>query len=77
MSTSPAYASRARARAQSPGVLLMSEVADWLGVCHSTIYRAVASGRIPYFRIGTELRFGRQALLEWSERREPWQRRGR
>jgi len=42
--------------------------ADYLH-CHlSTVYRFVKDGRIPYFKLGGDLRFQKSAIEEWIEK---------
>ena len=48
-------------------VLTSHEVAEWLGICLSTVQRASKAGQIPSFKIGTELRFLASQLKAWSE----------
>lgn len=47
--------------------MLLSEVAEWLAVNNSTIYRLVKRGKIPYFRVGSELRFRCADLVNWLD----------
>ena len=42
------------------------EAAEFLSVKLRTIYAWAAQGKIPYRRAGTELRFLRSELLEWT-----------
>lgn len=45
------------------------EAADYLRVKPCTIYAQVDAGVMPYFKVGRLLRFSRQKLKEWAERR--------
>ena len=46
--------------------------ADYLH-CHlSTVYRFVKDGRIPYFKLGGDLRFQKSAIEEWIQNGAMW-----
>jgi len=45
--------------------LSVDEVADWLDVNPRTVYRLVASGGIPGFKVRGQWRFNREMLKEW------------
>lgn len=40
------------------------EGADFLGVCRSTIYKYMDSGKLPFVKIGRSRRIPRKALVE-------------
>lgn len=46
-------------------VMKLVELAEYLAVHPTTVYRRVRNGEIPYFRIGTDYRFDRHAIEEW------------
>lgn len=49
---------------QSP-VLTTDELAAYLRVHPSTVYRLVKRGSIPWFKIGSDYRFNTEAIDEW------------
>jgi excisionase family DNA binding protein len=52
---------------QSHEIMTVPELARFLR-CHiSTVYRMVRLGRLPFFRIGSDLRFARRSVLAWIE----------
>jgi excisionase family DNA binding protein len=62
-------------------VLTIGEVAAYLRVHFTTIYRLLRQGRLPGFRAGGKWRFQRAAIEEW-QRSQPFEvlkpiRRGR
>src|SRR6516165_10926175 len=50
-------------------VFTASEVANYLRVSLSTIYRLLKSGDLPAFKIGSDLRFNRVHVEEWLKSR--------
>jgi excisionase family DNA binding protein len=54
-------------RYDSP-VLTVKEVADYLQVHQSTIYRLLKRNMLPAFRIGSDWRFRKADLDEWLQR---------
>jgi excisionase family DNA binding protein len=50
-----------------PPILTTPEVAAWLKMHYTTVYRLVRAGRIPAFRIGSDWRFDSSKLKAWSE----------
>ena len=48
-----------------PKILTLPEVADYLRVHPSTIYRLVKKGQIPALKIGSDWRFNRESIDEW------------
>ncbi len=49
----------------SPNVLTVIELADYLRVHSSTIYRMIRSRSLPSFKVGSELRFVRDDIDRW------------
>jgi excisionase family DNA binding protein len=56
---------KARDDATRRRIMKVAEVAEYLHVHPSTVYRLVLKGEIPAFKIGTELRFDRGAIDKW------------
>ena len=50
-------------------VLTRGEVADFLKIHRSTVYRLVKRGELPAFRVGTDWRFNRISIEEWLRSR--------
>jgi len=48
-------------------LLTATEVAGWLNVPKSTVYKLCQEGRIPAARIGRHWRFDRLAVQRWLE----------
>jgi excisionase family DNA binding protein len=46
-------------------IMTAAEVAEYLRVHQSTIYKMTAKGQIPFFRIGFDYRFHRDAIDKW------------
>ena len=46
-------------------ILTIPEVADYLKMSKSKVYRMVQRGQIPYVRIGRNVRIRKQDLLAW------------
>ena len=51
-------------------VLTVTEVAEYLHVHPSTIYRLLRKREIPAFRVGSDWRFNRESIDEWRTSRE-------
>lgn len=56
-------------------ILTAAQVSELLGVSRETVYRLTRTNKIPYFKIGTALRFSEKSIEEWikvdlSERKE-------
>jgi excisionase family DNA binding protein len=45
--------------------MTVGEVAEYLRVHQSTIYKMVHKGQIPAFKIGSDYRFNRDAIEKW------------
>ena len=46
-------------------LLTLKETADWLRCHNSSLYRMVKARSIPFFRVGTDLRFDPQRVQQW------------
>jgi excisionase family DNA binding protein len=51
-----------------PALLKTKEVAEFLGISQSQVYRLIRSGELPTVPIGKDRRVSRQALLAWVDR---------
>lgn len=49
--------------------LVVRDVADLFNVSEKTVYRWIAQGEIPAYRVNKQYRFSRAELLEWATRR--------
>ncbi len=49
------------------GVMNIREVADYLGVHTSTIYKYAQQGIIPAFKIGSDWRFSAKHIDQWID----------
>lgn len=49
------------------GVMTIDEVARYLRVARSTVYRQAREGRIPTRRVGRRWRFSRRAIDRWLQ----------
>ncbi len=49
-------------------VLTIKEVADYLGVHSSTIYKYAQQKKIPAFKIGSDWRFHKKYIDRWIEK---------
>jgi excisionase family DNA binding protein len=52
-------------------ILTVAEVAEYLRVHPSTIYRLLKASKLPGFRIGSDWRFSRDQIDEWRLNQEP------
>jgi excisionase family DNA binding protein len=52
------------------GVLTLEEVADFLHVHPSTVYRLLKNRRIPAFRMGSDWRFNQESIEQWVKELE-------
>ena len=50
-------------------IMTDAEVAEYLNVHPFTIYRMARDGKIPAFRVGTDWRFHRDAIVKWMNDR--------
>jgi excisionase family DNA binding protein len=51
-------------------VMTLEEVAEFLRVHASTIYRLLKKGSIPAFKLGGEWRFNKESIEQWVSERE-------
>ncbi len=54
----------------APKVLTVLELAEYLRVHPTTIYRLLKAGKIPGFRLGAEWRFSIEVIDRWRLRQE-------
>ena len=57
-------------------VLTLEEVADFLHVHSSTIYRLLKNRRIPAFKVGSDWRFNQNSIEQWVKKLEAEQPAG-
>jgi putative molybdopterin biosynthesis protein len=50
-----------------PIVMTVSEVADYLRVHPTTIYRMLKERKLPAFRVGADWRFSQEAIDQWQK----------
>ncbi len=50
---------------QSDSVMTLEELASYLKLPKSTVYKLVQDGRIPGQKLGKQWRFGKQAIDDW------------
>jgi excisionase family DNA binding protein len=55
----------------STKVLTVNELAEYLRVHRSTIYRLLKKGQLPGFKIGSDWRFNVEVIDEWRLRQGP------
>jgi excisionase family DNA binding protein len=48
-------------------IMTLKEVAEYLGVHRSTVYKYAQDGSIPSFKIGADWRFSRKHIDSWIE----------
>lgn len=48
-------------------VMTLRDVADYLGVHSSTVYKYAREGRIPAFKIGSDWRFSKKHIDKWID----------
>jgi excisionase family DNA binding protein len=46
-------------------ILTVKEVADFLKLHQTTVYKMIKSGELPAFKIGSDWRFRRSRIEEW------------
>ena len=51
-------------------VMTLDEVANYLRVHPSTIYRLVKKGRLPAFKVGSDWRFNQESIDTWRSQAE-------
>ena len=52
---------------QQKRVLNIKEVADYLGIHASTVYKYAQQGKIPAFKIGSDWRFSKKHIDKWID----------
>lgn len=53
-----------------PALMTTQDLADYLKVHRTTIYRMMAKGQLPqYFRIGADFRWNKETVREWCQAR--------
>lgn len=52
-------------RAPQANIMTVRELAEYLRVHPSTIYRLLRHGTLPAFRVGSDWRFSREAIDRW------------
>jgi excisionase family DNA binding protein len=50
---------------QQESLITIKQAAQMLALSVATVYRLVESRKVPYFRIGSAIRFSPQALQGW------------
>ena len=55
---------------QAPDVMTLNEVAEYLRIPRSTVYKLVQEGRIPGQKVGRQWRFRRETVQAWLDRRQ-------
>jgi len=50
-----------------PPTMTVMEVCELLRICKGTLYRMIKQRRIPYFRVGSDLRFNRDEMNRWRK----------
>jgi excisionase family DNA binding protein len=48
-----------------PKVMTVNDLADYLRVHRSTVYRLLKNGQLPAFRVGSDWRFTTEAIDRW------------
>jgi excisionase family DNA binding protein len=59
------FGKKGRVMADDQEVLTVKDVCDLLQVHPSTLYKMVKQGKIPAFRIGSDWRFRKDAIMRW------------
>jgi excisionase family DNA binding protein len=54
-------------------VLTLEEVAEYLHVHPSSVYRLLKNRRIPAFRMGSDWRFNQESIEQWVKKLEDGQ----
>jgi len=49
--------------------LSVEGLSEELGMSKTTIYKWVETGFIPHYKLGTQIRFDREEVLEWAKKR--------
>ena len=51
----------------APVIFTLEEAADFLKVSQRTLWGLANDRKLPFFRVGSQLRFQQDSLLEWAE----------
>jgi excisionase family DNA binding protein len=51
-------------------VMTVNELADFLRVHRSTVYRLLKTNSLPAFRVGSDWRFNTETVNEWMQRKQ-------
>ncbi|HUN56745.1 MAG TPA: helix-turn-helix domain-containing protein [Candidatus Binataceae bacterium] len=54
----------------SSRVMTVNELADFLRVHRSTVYRLLKTNSLPAFRVGSDWRFNTETVNEWMQRKQ-------
>lgn len=57
-------------RANPSRVMTVNELADFLRVHRSTVYRLLKTNSLPAFRVGSDWRFNTETVNEWMQRKQ-------
>ena len=57
-------------RGNQSQVLTVNELADFLRVHRSTVYRLLKTKSLPAFRVGSDWRFNTETVNEWMNRKQ-------
>ena len=49
-------------------IMTVKDLADFLRIHQSTVYRMAKAGKIPFFRVGFDYRFNRVTIQKWMEK---------
>jgi len=51
-------------------VMTLREVAEYLRIHQTTLYRLIKRGKIPAFRVGSDWRFNREQINRWMAQQQ-------
>lgn len=51
-------------------LLTVEEIAAYMRLPHSTVYKLAQEGKLPGFKVGRHWRFRREAVLQWIQEQE-------
>ncbi len=57
-------------RGNASRVMTVNELADFLRVHRSTVYRLLKTNSLPAFRVGSDWRFNTETVNEWMNRKQ-------
>ena len=58
-------------------IMTPNEVAEYLHIHYTTLYRLIRRGKIPSFKIGSDYRFRRDEIEKWIAEKERQQERSK